>query len=281
MGLGSVTACEKVVSAAMATPVAEAREVVTQASVANVDETGWKQKNAPAWLWSLRTALLTVFMIHASRGREAAKELLGRFAGVLVSDRWHAYNCYTGVRQWCWSHLKRDFTAFGEHPGKAGRIGRRLVKKTDLLFHWWHRVRDGTLKRKTFQRRMKPMRAQMEALLRQGTTCGQANVERACKRILKGAPHLWTFVDVGGVEPTNNGAERAVRPGVLWRRISFGTQSETGSRFAERILTVAATCRQQGRNTVDFVKEAVVAHFHNHPAPSLLPVSEGSFVRLT
>lgn len=274
MGLGSVPACEKVASAAMAEAVEEARSFAVQAPVANADETGWKEKNKTAWLWTLRTSLVTVFMIHASRGREAVEKLLGSFSGVLVSDRWHAYNWYKGLRQWCWAHLRRDFTAFSEHPGKGGRIGRRLLKKTHLLFHWWHRVRDGTLKRKTFQCRMKPLRREVEALLRQGTTCGQANTERACKRVLKGAAALWTFVDAEGVEPTNNAAERGVRPGVLWRRISFGTQSEAGSRFAERILTVAATCRQQERNALDFIIEAIVAHIHGRPAPSLLPVSE-------
>lgn len=67
---------------------------------------------------------------------------------------------------------------------------------------------------------------------------------------------LWTFVSTEGVEPTTNPAERALRPAVIWRRVSFGTQSERGSRFVERILTVCATLKQQNRNVLDYLTAA-------------------------
>ena len=97
-------------------------------------------------------------------------------------------------------------------------------------------------------------------------------MERSCKRILKGAKHLWTFVRVPGVEPTNNTAERGVRPGVLWRKGSFGTHSAAGSRFVERIMTAAATCKQRDRNVTEYITQACVPRLHGRPAPSLLPV---------
>jgi hypothetical protein len=77
---------------------------------------------------------------------------------------------------------------------------------------------------------------------------------------------------VPGVEPTNNAAERPLRPAVLWRRKSFGTHSATGSRFAERLLTVAATLTAQHRNIVDYVTQACIATLHGFPALSLLPM---------
>jgi transposase len=86
---------------------------------------------------------------------------------------------------------------------------------------------------------------------------------------------LWTFARVDGVEPTNNAAERALRPAVLWRKGSFGPDSEAGSRFAEGILTVAATCRQQGRALLEFVVATGEAAVRGSPSPSLLPVPEG------
>ena len=82
---------------------------------------------------------------------------------------------------------------------------------------------------------------------------------------------LWTFTKVEGVEPTNNDTERALRPAVLWRKGSFGTDSELGSRSAERMLTAAATCRQQGRRLLDFLVAAGEAVLRGTPAPSLLP----------
>ena len=273
ISLGSICACEAVVSEALAEPVAQAREHVQSAEVLHADETGWREANTKAWLWVAATATATVFMIHAKRGQVAARELLGAFRGVLVSDRWGGYNFYTGLRQWCWAHLRRDFTAFSEYPGKAGEIGAALLEHCDQMFHWWHRVRDGTLKRSTLRQYMWRLRADVEGLLREGTCCGHKKMEGSCKRILKGAKHLWTFVGVPGVEPTNNTAERAVRPAVQWRKGCFGTQSAAGSRFVERIMTAAATCKQQQRNVTEYITQACVARLHGRPAPSLLPVS--------
>ena len=273
ISLGSISACEAAVSAALAQPVHEAWEAAQSAELLHADETGWREANAKAWLWVAVTSAATVFMIHAKRGQVAARELLGAFGGVLVSDRWGGYNFYHGLRQWCWAHLRRDFTAFSEYPGKAGEIGEALLAKTDQMFHWWHRVRDGTLERSTFRQYMWRLRADVEGLLREGTQCGHHKMERSCKRILKGAKHLWTFVRVPGVEPTNNTAERGVRPGVLWRKGSFGTHSAQGSRFVERIMTAAATCKQHDRNVTEYITQACVARLHGRPSPSLLPVS--------
>ena len=108
-------------------------------------------------------------------------------------------------------------------------------------------------------------------LLRKGTTCSHPGTAGTCRDILKREEALWTFVDVPGVEPTNNLAERQIRPGVLWRKGSFGTQSAAGSRFVERIMTVVSTLKQQGRNVLDYLAEACEAANQGRPAPSLLP----------
>src|SRR5438067_9588268 len=79
----------------------------------------------------------------------------------------------------------------------------------------------------------------------------------------------------GVVEPTNNVAERALRPVVLWRKGSFGSDSAAGSRFAERLLTVVATCRQQGRPLLDFLVGAGEAALRGSPPPSLLSAAQG------
>src|SRR5438094_3610365 len=90
------------------------------------------------------------------------------------------------------------------------------------------------------------------------------------KEVLARSAALWTFARVEGVEPTNNGAERALRPAVLWRKGSFGSDSAAGSRFAERLLTVVATCRQQGRPLLDFLVAAGEAALQGTGGPSLL-----------
>ena len=273
ISLGSISSCEKNVSRVLREPVEEAHQHTQNAGVLYADETGWRECNKKAWLWVAVTSAVTVFMVHISRGRDAAKKLIGDFGGILGSDRWAPYRIHEGLRQFCWAHLARTFVGFSEMKGKAGKIGKQLVDKTNLMFHWWHRVRDGTLKRTTFQHRMKKLRIEIADLLIDGEMCGESPISGVCKRLIAEEDHMWTFIDHEGIEPTNNTAERAVRQGVLWRKISFGTQSEEGSRFVERIMTVSATCKQQDRNVFEYLNEAFLARLHGRSAPSLLPSS--------
>jgi transposase len=139
------------------------------------------------------------------------------------------------------------------------------------MFKWWHNMRDGTMDRATFQEKMQPVQRKVGELLRQGTNCDHSKTAGTCRDILKREEALWTFVRVAGVEPTNNLAERQVRPAVLWRKSSFGTQSEAGSHFAERIMTVVATLKQQRRNLLDYLTEVCDAANWGKQPPSLLP----------
>jgi transposase len=272
LSLGSVSAAEQEVSRALAAPVGEAHEYVQNQPSMGADETGWTQRRRRAWLWTAVTTWVTVFQIHLSRGAEAARILLGRFCGILTTDRWNGYNGYPlRRRQLCWAHLIRDFVGFTERGRKAARIGEPLLIEVDKMFALWKRVRDGTLKRSSFQVYMTPIRHAVESLLRKGTRCGEPKTEGMCKMILKLAPALWTFVRVDGVEPTNNASERAIRPAVLYRKGCFGTHSAEGSRFVERILTVVTTLRQQGRNVLGYLTQACVAAMNHRKAPSLLP----------
>jgi transposase len=273
LGLGIVPNLEKRTSAAIASVVEEARSYARSQAAVHQDETGWKEGLKKAWMWVLATQDVTVFMIDLHRSAEVAKKMLGiNFKGVLNTDRWSAYNWLDNrYRQLCWSHLRRDFEAFVERSGESQAVGEVLLTLVNQMFTWWHRVRDGTLSRTQFQEQMRPIRTQVGELLRQGTSCPQIGTAGTCRDILKREAALWTFVDVEGVEPTNNLAERQIRPGVLWRNSSFGTQSEAGSRFVERIMTVVTTLKQQGRNPLDYLTEACDAANRGRSAPSLLP----------
>jgi len=273
--LGTVSNTEARVSDTLGPPVDEARGFVQEQPVLHGDETGHKVAGKKAWMWVAATACVTVFMIRFSRGAEAAKELLGEaFRGILVSDRWSAYNWVsTARRQLCWAHLLRDFTKISERGGRSAEIADPILAHVQRMFHLWHQVRDGTLSRQGFQLAMAPIRVQVESILQSGTVCGQPKTEKTCANILKFKLALWTFVEVEGVEPTNNFAERAIRGYVLWRKSSFGTQADRGNLFVERMMTVSATCRQQDRNVLDFVTAAVEASLRNLRAPSLLPQS--------
>jgi len=272
LALGSVSAVEQNVSAALSKPVEEAQTYVRQQPVVNADETSWRQGKQRLWLWIGTTPLVTVFLL-ATRGAEGAQHLLGRaFRGIVGSDRWSGYNWLSVLqRQLCWAHLKRDFQAFVDRGGESARLGEALLKQVKTIFELWHKLREEALSRTQFQEQMAPIREEVGVLLRQGRALAQDKTRRTCENILKLESALWTFVWVEGVEPTNNWAERLLRRAVLWRRRSFGTQSETGSLFVARVLTAVTTLRQQRRDVLDYLTEACAATMRGDTPPSLLP----------
>jgi transposase len=270
---GMICRLERQGAAELEAPVEELREHVRQAASAHIDETSWKQGHDKAWLWGAVTAMATVFTIATSRGAEVAKAMLGTAAGkVVISDRFKSYN-WIKRRQFCWAHLRRDFQAMIDRGGEAAEVGRRLLGHSDALFEWWHRVRDGTLARSSFQTYVATMRPFLKEDLERGAACTCSKTAGTCRELLAGETHLWTFVRVEGIEPTNNDAERALRHGVIYRKLSGGTDSEAGSRFVERMLSVVATCRQQDTNVLEYLTRCYQAHLDGHPAPSLLPAS--------
>jgi transposase len=276
LSVGTVANLEQATGQALAEPVAEARTYVQVQPTAYLDETGWREGTQRAWLWTAVTTWVTVFVVRRSRSGRVARELLGEgFWGWLVTDRWSAYTWYPSWRrQLCWAHLLRDIEAMMARGGRSQEIGEALRAQARQMFHWWHRVRDGTLAHPTFARYMWPVRREVERLLDAGQRCGVPKTEGTCREILKLRQALWTFVRHAGVEPTNNAAERAIRPGVLWRKGSFGTQSAEGSRFVEAMMTVVATLKQQHRHVLDYVTAACEAALCGQPAPSLLPTPE-------
>jgi transposase len=273
MSLGTIANLEQATVRAVAEPVAAARAYVQQQSAAYLDETGWREGQQRAWLWTAVTTWVTVFVVRLSRGGKVAQELLGeRFWGWLVTDRWSAYTWYPSWRrQLCWAHLLRDIEAIIARGGRSAEVGEALRVEARKMFHWWHRVRDGTLTHASFRTYMQPVRREVERLLEAGQCCGVPKTEGTCREIFKRRQALWTFVRHEGVEPTNNAAERAIRPGVLWRKGSFGTQSAEGSRFVEAMMTVVATLKQQRRNVLEYLTAACQAALCGEAAPSLLP----------
>jgi transposase len=272
MSLGAVSASEQSPSAALAQPVEQAIEHVRAQAVVHADETGWTQARARAWLWVAATSLVTVFVVHRRRNGEAARTLLGAFRGILVSDRWSAYLQWPlHQRQLCWAHLKRDFHFISERGSGVGWIGEDLLQSSRELFALWHRVRDGTLSRAVFRRKVRSVRENIERLLDIGSRCSHAKVAGMCRELLTVREALWTFLRVPGVEPTNNLAERSLRHPVLWRKASFGTHSANGSRFVERMLTAVMSLRQQDRPVLDYLAAANQANLEGIRPPSLIP----------
>lgn len=272
ISLGSVPALYQTASDALVPVYREVQQVVQAQGVANVDETPWRANRQQRYLWVAATLVATLFLV-ARRSRAALECLLGTpFGGIVGSDRYKAYaHLPAAQRQLCWAHLKRDWQFFRERDGPVGRWGEDAMAEIDKLFATWHRFRNGELDRAQLQAAMVPIAAELRRLVEYGRD--ELPWEKArgfCRDLLGTWPALWTFVDVAGVEPTNNAAERALRPAVLWRKGCYGTDSDGGSRFVERILTVTTTCRQQQRHVLPFLADAVRAHWAGAPAPLLM-----------
>jgi transposase len=271
ISVGMIARLERQAAAELEAPVEELRDHVRQAAVAHIDETSWWQGRDKMWLWTAVTRLVTVFVIAPSRGADVAREILGTDAKkVVISDRLASYG-WIKRRQFCWAHLNRDLQAMVDRGGESAEVGRLLLGHSGRLFDWWHRVRDGTMARATLRSKVAMMRFSFREDLRRGVRCGCAKSAGTCRELLAGESHLWTFVRVEGVEPTNNHAERALRHGVIYRKTSGGTESEAGSRFVERMLSVVATCRQQEIDVLDYLTRCYQARLDGQAAPSLLP----------
>ena len=263
---------ENQVAAALESPYEELREALANQPQVHMDESPTKEAQQKAWLWTAVAPLFAVFGIFPSRAATAIGRLLGEaYAGIVNCDRAKMYWRIKHL-QWCWAHLKRDFQALIDHPDRqVKRLGHDLMRQVKLVFqHWWD-YRSGKISRKTFQERMVPVRAEVNALLLRGIFSGNERLIGMCEELYDHREWLWTFVDREGVEPTNNTAERALRHAVIWRKLSFGTQSAAGSRFVERMLTTIETCRLQKRNVFEYLTTAIEAHLAHRTAPSLLP----------
>ena len=226
---GTIGRARSEINAAVESATISAQEYVQQQPVVNVDETGFKQYNGDGqnpgkkrgWLWVVVTPLVSFFTVALSRSQATAQAILGNYTGLVGSDRCPSYGWLENDhRQVCWAHLLRDFQAMAERSGASCEIGTSLLHKGYRLFHWWHRVRDGTMSRELF------------------------------------------------IEATN------LRPAVIWRNTSFGSQSQGGSEFVSRMLTVSSSLKAQSRSVLDFLTQSCQASRLGTTPPTLIPMSE-------
>ena len=269
LSLGSISARELEMSRALAGDYQKLKARVIKAPVKHVDETGWKRR-AARFLWMAATNDTAVFHLDRGRGRGALRALLGeQIKGVICTDRYCTYEHHPpDRRQLCWSHLKRDFRAQHERDGPAGQWGKQALTLTRQIFALWHRFKQKQIVRRGLQRLMAPLKKRLARLLRQGARSGIGQLSGLCANLLRLEKALWTFLYVRGMEPTNNHAERMLRPAVQWRKKSLGCHSQGGCRFAERILSVIHTSRLRGTSVMDHLQRTLASYRQELARPS-------------
>ena len=263
ISLGTIFNKQRLVNEILKEPVEGLLKAVQESLVMHSDETGHRELRARSWMWTLATDQVAYFEILKSRGKKALRELLGTFEGILVSDRYAVYNDVSSShRQLCWSHLKRDFTRLSEKSNPViARIGKGLLAEEHRLFTYWHAFKRGEMTRGELNRCCEPIRRRIGEYLEQGTYTDPAlRAVRFCQNLLKHFDALWTFLFVEGVEPTNNHAERCLRPWVIWRKSYFGTRSTYGTEYVGRSASLIMTSKLQQKNPFDYLTHAI----HNH-----------------
>ncbi len=270
ISLGSVSNIEGRMSPLLKPGYEEAKRAADEAPIKHTDGTGWLQAGSGLQLWTVATKAVTVFTILANGTAQTLRTLFGRIKGILISDRAKAINFWNMKRrQIYWAHLYRKFISFSERDGPAGVIGKELVDYCEILFETYHAFVAGEISRRVFRERMAPVRLQVEALLQRAAEADIKRLSGSCQDVIEHKDALWNFVDRVSVEPTNNHAERELRSFVLWRKKSFGSQSERGDRFAERIMTAAYSLRKQGRCVLGYLT-ALWRADEPHQQPALL-----------
>lgn len=277
ISLGSVCNLHEEVSRALEAPYEEIKEALPNQRVINVDETGWRSMGRRVWLWIFVTPSVAFFTVCRSRGAKVLKEILGEvFAGILCSDRLGTYGSYhKGLRQVCWAHIIREIKGIRHacRSPDAVKFSRWMLREIGRMFGLFNAFRDARLDRKTLVLKSVPLRARMSNCLQTYELSADPDVARMARGLLICWEHLFTFLEHDEVEPTNNVAERGIRPAVQWRKICFGNQSSNGELLTARLLTITRTCLFQGKNAFQYLVDSISAYRMSLPHPPLVTSS--------
>jgi len=204
ISLGMIPKLERQAADILKPVVAEAAAAIVAARSAHIDEASWSEADEKAWLWVGQTGDLTAFTIADNRGADVARSIVGTDREkVVISDRFPSYD-WIERHQYRWPHLRRDFQAMIDRQDDGSAVGSELLGSSDRLFHWWHKYRDGEMAWSTFLGYARPIRWGVRQALGRGASCASVKTAATCRMLLEGEEHLWTFLRVPGIEPTNN-----------------------------------------------------------------------------
>jgi transposase len=272
LSIGAVDQVCQRASDALAGPHAQLHDWVLDQAAVHVDETGWRTAGDGRALWTLTTPSAALFQIAEHCNRAQFQALIGPYPGIIVSDRWNGYeHLDPHQRQVCWSHLQRDFRRHSEGLAEQKTFGGQGLELTRRVFAAWRAYQHTHHDREQLTAEIAPIQTELRRLLEEASPKNRRTRwhRRFANNLLKVWPALWTFVTVHGVEPTNNPAERSLRGPVIHRKLSHGTTSTSGERFAERAQSAAATCRLQRRSLFAYLRELLIAHNRGDPFPAL------------
>lgn len=244
--------------------------VMTCALPKHFDETSWRDQGKNHWVWVGSTSDATCYKIDPNRSKEAFKRFAGQLGQApVITDRYSAYNDLQNPHQYCLAHLIRDFRKFSEREGTDSEIGKALEKELLQMCKTQKNFREGEISKSSRSARYRYQKKRLDEHIMDGIANGSDELSKLCDRLCNETHKLWAFSEFTNVDPTNNLAERDLRRLVLWRKKSYGTRSDRGQYFVERISTVCETVRKAGEGIFTFINKAVSAFYRNEPAPLL------------
>jgi transposase len=273
IALGSIIAREAELTDALALPYQALTSQLSSAAVKYVDETGWKLHGVKRTLFVAAGEHEALFKVEPTRTRPAFMRLLDeKTIGVICTDRCGIYDAWPEEkRQLCWAHLKRDFVAAIERGGAGEKPAQQALEITGTMFKLYREFKNQKLTRSQLIEQIEPLKKQMQEAMEIGAACGQEKSAGLFRSLLKRKRGLWRFADTPGVDPTNNLAERMLRPAVIWRKKSFGCHSRRGCQYVERMLSVIQTLRRRNADVLSYLSCAVEAHRKGIDPPALPP----------
>jgi len=276
MGIGSVPNVEERVAVAL-NPVYDRihKFIMRHKFCTHFDETSWRDNGKRHFVWLATCQHAAVYRIDRNRSTAAFQRLIGQetWTAPAVTDRYAVYSSFKN-HQFCLAHLIREFKGYGERDGPDKTIGLAIEKELRLSCRIHREYREGKLPLVLRNRRLGARKRRVKCWLEDGLANGGDALAKICETLLDDFEKLWTFTQIFGMEPTNNMAERDLRKLVVWRRKSYGTRSDRGKRFVERVTTAAQTIRKHRGNVLHFIQQAVEC-FYKQALPPLISEAMG------
>jgi len=276
VGIGSVPNVEERVATAL-DPVYDRihKFVIDHKFCTHFDETGWRDQGKRHFVWLAACQHAAVYKIDRHRSMAAFQRLIGQttWKAPAVTDRYAVYGSFEN-HQFCLAHLIREFKGYSEREGPDKAIGFSIEKEFRLCCKIHREYREEKMSLAQRNQRLSARKRRVEYWLEDGMANGSDALSKLCESLLDDFEKLWMFTRIAGMDPTNNMAERDLRKLVIWRRKSYGTRSERGKKFVERITTVAQTIRKRAENVLHFVQQAVEC-FYSQTLPPMISETLG------
>ena len=273
IGLGSISNIEERVANALESVYQKIHDFIINSNFTkHFDETGWRNKGKKHYVWVATCTEAAIYKIDRNRNKIAFQKLIKNqdlTDKSFVSDRYSVYNNISKNHQYCLAHLIREFKNFSQRDGPDKKIGELLEKALKKACFVNTKYRKGKIILANRNRQLGKIKRKVKSLFKDGYANGSDELSGLCKRLLKSFDNLWVFTKISDMEPTNNLAERDLRKIVIWRKKSYGTRSEKGKRFIERISSISQTLRKQGKNVLKFI-QSTIKNFYSNKAPELI-----------